>query len=402
MIEAILWRHRFLEGHPNEQAVIVTTERGGRIRSATTVYTLNGKVYCSSNSLGERQSIPGFTAGDLRDPDGVTRARKFIVDLRKSYAAGTSFQTDPGDSVPDPVLGTFLVTAEESGDYLQAANIPVEMESGDMNPGTLAMNPDNLWHRARQVGTVALTKARFDAFSEPAGEVLGWTFQALHSPERAGIVPVTLTMLSGKFPRTNPRGAAPLENPQVLIFEWEGVHYYYHPDIGTWAKPLPPNPLTGLPYLCVKNGGLLECAYFCATYTRAHPGAKTALLADDPVMAAYPAGEKLGLFIPSFGRFTLPKDYVDALDDPTSLAQLRDELLAMQKGQKAVPDVIPDGMPGDDRNLQVRRAFLAFQTAGVPCQLHEDHGATLDFTWNGVAYAYGPDQEIHPGVAATP
>jgi hypothetical protein len=402
MIEAILWRHRFLDKHPGEQALIVTTERGGRIRSATTVYTLDGKVFCSSNSLGERQSIPGFVAADLKGPDGIARARKFIVDLRKRYSAGTSFQTDPGDSVPDPVLGTFLVRAEESGDYWQAANIPVDLEGGANNPGTLAMNPYDLWRRAQQVGTVALTGARFDAFSEPAPEVLSWTYQALHSPERAGVVPVTLTLLSGKFPRTNPRGAAPIENPQVLIFDWEGVHYFYHPDIGTWSRPLPPNPLTGLPYLCVKNGGLLECAYFCATYTRIHPGTKTALLPDDPVMAAYPSGEKLGLFIPSFGRFTLSKDYLDALDDPASLAQLRDQLIAMQKDQKVAPNVLPEGMPGDDRDLQVRRAFLAFQAAGVPCQLHEDHGASLDFTWNGVAYTYGPDPAVHSGLAGAP
>src|SRR5580698_2243556 len=31
MIEAILWRHHYLEDHPQEQAVIVTTGRGNRI-----------------------------------------------------------------------------------------------------------------------------------------------------------------------------------------------------------------------------------------------------------------------------------------------------------------------------------------------------------------------------------
>ena len=403
MVEAILWRHRFLEKHPREQALIVTNEpKGGRIRWATTVYTLKGKVLCSSNSLGEDQSMPGFVAADLKGPDGVARARKFIDDLRNRYAAGTGFKTDRADVRIDPVLGTFLVRAEESGDYTRPANHPVDFESGDMNPGTIAQDPRVAYLRAQEVGDVALTRARFDAFSEPAGEVLSWTYQVLHSPERAGLVPVALTLLGGKFERVNPRGAAPIENPQVLVFDWEGLHYFYHPDIGTWAVPLPPNPLTGLPYLCVKNGGLLECAYFCATYGRSHPGARTVLLADAPVMAAYPLGEKLGLLIPSFGRFTLAKSHLGALDDPASLARLRDQLLALEKGKTAAPGAIPDEMPGDDHNLQVRRAFLAFQAAGVPSQLHEEHGASVDFIRNGVAYTYGPDQEVHSVVAATP
>ncbi len=75
--------------------------------------------------------------------------------------------------------------------------------------------------------------------------------------------------------RTHPRlhGARDL---QCVVFDWEGVQYYYQPDLGTWAKPLPLNSITGLPYLCVQNGALLECAYFCATYAQRHPGQKAA------------------------------------------------------------------------------------------------------------------------------
>ena len=313
-----------------------------------------------------------------------------------------------------------MVASEETGDYRNLRTMIAPPQAMATGPGT--GNSAEGRAAAINTGYQQQQKAAVQAFGEPAGEILSWTYQALHSPERAGIVPVAISWVDvqGSTMTVSPfqdfpdaqGNLAPLDIPsskktplyhlEAIVFDWEGVQYLYNPDVGTHAKPLPLNPLTGLPYLCVKNGGLLECAYFCATYAQSHPGAKTALLSDDPVMAAYPAGEKLGLFIPSFGRFTLPKDYLDALDDLTSLAQLRDQLLAMQKAQKAVPDLIPDGMPGDDRDLQARRAFLAFQAAGVPSQLHEEHGASMDFTWNGVAYTYGPDQQVHSGVAATP
>jgi hypothetical protein len=35
--------------------------------------------------------------------------------------------------------------------------------------------------------------------AETSDEVLGWTFQALHDPNRAGIVPVALSQLKGRF-----------------------------------------------------------------------------------------------------------------------------------------------------------------------------------------------------------
>jgi len=50
---------------------------------------------------------------------------------------------------------------------------------------------------------------------------------------------------------------------------------------------------------------------------------------------------------------------------------------------------------GDDAGLQLRRAFLAFQAAGLPCQMSEQAEPSLTFTLNGVAYVYGPDQPVH-------
>ena len=78
LIEAIFWRHRFLTRHPQEDAVILTTVRGSRLVSATTVYSLEGKIYASSNALGEKVSVPGLASPDLHRAEGLARAANFI------------------------------------------------------------------------------------------------------------------------------------------------------------------------------------------------------------------------------------------------------------------------------------------------------------------------------------
>jgi hypothetical protein len=198
--------------------------------------------------------------------------------------------------------------------------------------------------------------------------------------------PLTQNILSAKK-------GAPVDLT-AIVFDWEGVQYLYNPDVGTQAKPLPLNPVTGLPYLCVKGGALMECAFFCATYAKQHPEEKAVLLTGDPVLAAYQSDGKLKLFIPSLGRFTLPPDFAEAIDDAASLGRVRDQLAALERQNGARPDAIPDQVPGDDAGLQRRRAFLALQAAGLPCQINEQAEPSLTFTLNGVAYVYGPDQQV--------
>ena len=55
---------------------------------------------------------------------------------------------------------------------------------------------------------------------------------------------------------------------------------------------------------------------------------------------------------------------------------------------------IPEGMTGDDGDMQMRRAFLAFKAAGIRCALDESEQPTFTFTWDHVDYVYGPDQQV--------
>jgi hypothetical protein len=465
LIEAILWRHRYLKEHPREDAIIVTTQQGTRVRSATTVYTRDGKVYGSSNALGENLLLKGLAPADLHRPEGLARARKFIAEIRGTssdalpstarYSPGggtdrdaaplsTGASDDPGSPpassnagnglgdpaapAPNPkassteiepvpsALSSLLVAAEESGDYsiLAAAAGPAQhFAASDYSNATGHTDSQiqGQWDKANY----ELGQAAIQAFAEPSGEILSWTYQALHDPARAGIVPVALAQVrtKGKVMTISPFDATSSTDPlqphsivsaqksvvktvEAIVFDWEGVQYLYQPDIGTEAKPLPLNAITGLPYLCVKNGALLECAYFCATYARQHPEEKAVLVPGDPVVAAYQKDGRLGLFIPTLGRFTLPKDYWDAVNDRDSLGQLRDQLVALQRQKGEAPDLIPQEIAGDDADLQMRRAFLACEAAGIPCHLNEAAEPTLDFTWEGAAYIYGSDQQVRP------
>jgi hypothetical protein len=414
LIEAILWRHRYLTEHTDEEAVIVTTQKGEKIRSATTVYTKDGKVYGSSNALGEKLPIPGLVPADLHLPSGIARARNYIIAVRGGHGSSAS-GTDLSTLLPPS--GALLVTAEDSGDYSMLAQAAGAPERAPTIHGVPIPGAQDAYDTANR----ALRVAMVQAFAEPSTEILSWTYDAMHNSARAGIVPVALAQVhvEGSIAMISPfaanlNDAIALRSNQLpskniisekkhvtqyltaIVFDWDGVQYLYQPDVGTQGKPLPLNPVTGLPYLCVKGGALMECAYFCATYAKQHPDEKAVLLPGDPILAAYQSDGKLGLFIPSLGRFTLSKDFADAIDDAASLAQLRDQLVALQQQQRgARPDVIPDQILGDDTDMQMRRAFLAFQSAGIPCQLNEDAGPSLSFTLEGAPYVYGPDQQVH-------
>lgn len=397
MIEAILWRHHYLAGQPKEEAIILTTHEGNRITSATTVYTRQGKVYASSDVLGEALPIKGLAAADLHGPNGPARALQFIVSARNALLDAAE-PLSSGE--PSPPFGSLLAVAEETGDYWilgRAAGPPAPVD-----PHTPAA-VRALVRQAHRDANRAVREELTQAFVvETATEVLGWTYQALHDPARAGIVPVALGPLKGRFLIAGTQPERFVTDPQVLVFDWEGAQYCYEPDVGTWVQKLPIDVTTGLPYLCIRNGALLECVYFGASYSRQHPGEKAVVLADDPPLAAYAADHKLNLFLPDYGRFGLPPDYLDALGSPAYLAQVRDRLLAIEQQRGAPASAIPQSMEGDDGDMQIRRAYVAFQAAGIACQLEEEGLPSLRFTWDRVSYVYGPDQRVRRAAGPPP
>jgi hypothetical protein len=390
LIEAILWRYRYLKEHPGNEALILTTQDGPRIKSATTVYTKDGRLYASSNALGENRPLKGFVTADLHNPKSVDRIRAVIQYVRDHYLpGGDTTRSDIAAAADDsanadlngglPTLGKALILAEEQGDYSVLA-----MMAGGQGRGQSAASH------------AALVDAMLMSFYEPSTEVVSWTYRTLHDPARAGIVPVALSQVDLE---TSP---GKKESVQELVFDWDGIHYLYNPDRGNFALAMPKNPVTGRPYLCVQNGGLLENVYFCATYLQDHPTEKALILPGTPSAVVYTASGTVGVFGLTRSSFGLPKRIgPGVLGDVPGLAQLRDRLVLQVAKLRQDPKMgaqmapIPGEMLGDSPDMQRRRAFLAFQAAGVPSHLTEGADFSLQFTWQGVNYAYGADQSVH-------
>ena len=68
LIQAIIWRHGYLRTHPSNEAIIFIDRGGnGRVRTATTVYTEDGKLYANSYALGDKVRMGNLTAADIHD-----------------------------------------------------------------------------------------------------------------------------------------------------------------------------------------------------------------------------------------------------------------------------------------------------------------------------------------------
>ncbi len=393
MVEAILWRHRYLTDHPAENAVIITDQDGEKTKWATIAFSQEGELYVTSNALGEHIHLPEFSPADLRTREGLEKIRQRIGASRELSEYGKDLmdflnhKTDvfvvrgstggPAEtnSNPDDLgrLSELKIVAEESGDY------SVLRLAGGHDP--------------------VMQDKFYSPYSDSPGEVLDWTYKTLHDPDKAGFVPVALNQVNIEI---SGKGATKTESIRAIVFDWEGVQYFYHPDRGTRAKPFPRNPVTRLPYLCVKNGGVMENVFFCATFLKVHPAEKVVLVPGDHPAVAFTMDDRLSLFSPGLGVYTLPKRYKPGdIANLERLQEIHSSLLAVAAKPRQQPKEgpprrvpVPDQMPGDTAEMEMRRAFMALQQAGVPSRLSAGAAPALTFSWLGVTYVYGPDQKV--------
>ena len=230
--------------------------------------------------------------------------------------------------------------------------------------------------------------------------MLDTVYRALRDPDRAGLVPVAVSPVAAQM-RTR-KGLVTRATP-ALVFDWEGIHYVYRPYRGTIGHAIPVNPVTGRPYLCVKDGGLIESIYFSATYRKGHPTEKAVVVSSDSPAAAYTVNGKLCLFSPSLNEFVLLKTSgPEAIGDQavlgSSIARAKAVLAARPAPAAAAGPArsghLPRQLAGDTADSQMRRIFIAFQEAGIPVHLSSGDTSSLTFTWEGVNYVYGADQQL--------
>jgi hypothetical protein len=433
LIEAIIWRHGYLAVHPSDQAVIYVERRGSRVLAATNVYTAGERLYANSWALGERVRLPGLTAADVRNE---AKVRQALRRLRGVYALNAQFAWSsasffPGGGSPidrvaqfsdplylssrdnlvvqsrylpgpqvflvPPVLGDYTALPDEE-DLSAAQQATLQAEEKADKASALAPERSYRpfltagWEIFAHTGYVVYTG---DGFHESGDELVDTVYRELSDPAKAGRIPVGL----GYIPVNPPRGdgsPGPTRMVPVVTFDWEGVHYVYRPYHGTAGSPIERNPVTGLPYLYVKDNGLMESIYFCATYPQSHPGERAVLVPGATPAAAYTIKGRLGLFCPALNKFAASKTLgAGAIDRPERLTAAVAEMqrAVAARGRQAEP--LTTGLRGDTPDAQMRRTFLAFEAAGLAPRLKSSPGdSSLTFTWQGATYVYGQDQRL--------
>jgi len=89
IVDAIGFRHAYLEQHPGEKAVVVVVTRppNPRVTQAVVAYTAAGKLHLESVAIGD--IVAGdLTAADIDHPDVI---RKYVEDIRDSYLMDLGF-----------------------------------------------------------------------------------------------------------------------------------------------------------------------------------------------------------------------------------------------------------------------------------------------------------------------
>jgi hypothetical protein len=267
-------------------------------------------------------------------------------------------------------------------------------------------------------------------------------YAALHDSDVMGNFPVAVSRLASRVAGAD--GTTLPASVPWLIFDWNGGHYGYHPAVGVIRQPVPTDPLTGRPFLCVALGDLVESIIFCAEYRKAHPGERAVLLfvphqADHgentggTAAAAFTRNGSLYFHSVFFGDIPLAENgrafTPPDLADPPRLYRAYASYLwsrfaaACQAKHQGVPDrrtihrggreiaeilgtSQPRELAGDTPELQVRRAFARAQALGLASEVGTEprpeepraRDVCLVLCWNVSEYIYVPSRGGHYGV----
>jgi len=190
---------------------------------------------------------------------------------------------------------------------------------------------------------------------------------------------------------------------RVLVLDWNQRHYLWNPATGVMEVPVPVDPLTHTPYLCVQQPELPGSVLFAAEYARLNPGERAEVLIDPrmlaqprtwfargAVVAAYTAEGRVWLHtgaesLPLPGA--VPADFAD-LPRLTAAALARYHRFLGERGSRAAP--VPAGLAGDTDELQLRRAHFRLQVANARPGRIRDASRVLVIDCGSLQCAYAP------------
>jgi len=196
---------------------------------------------------------------------------------------------------------------------------------------------------------------------------------------------------------------APRQKTRVLVLDWNQRHYLWNPAIGVIDVPVPVDPLTRTPYLCIQQPELPGSMLFVGEYVRLHPGEQAAVLLDPwmsshpltwfprgAAVAAFTDGAGVELSTP-YGNIPLPEATpADFSDRPrlTAAAFARYHRFLNERGAGAGP--APAGLIGDTNELQLKRAHFRLQVANARPGRIRDNTSVLVIDCGDRQCAYAP------------
>jgi hypothetical protein len=406
IVDAIGFRHEYLEAHPQEKAVVVVVTRAPstRVTQAVCAYTKDGKLRLASVAIGDIQPRE-LSAADIDHPDVI---RKYVQSIRDVYiiSAGLPAGNDSNDMYKEPAA-----TTSAAADASTPGNSDAGKQNAVSNGVAMARMQDvapsgGKLAAAEETGDYSkVTRGRRGPVLYPgsSGDMLDSAFHWLSDEKKVGLIPLARGKVDLDYFRTeasrNKDGL--IGSMDAVVFDWDGNHYAYTDQFGTLEMPIPTNPATGLPYLVIKNGDLMESVYFAATYERQNPQEKVVLLRPvDGVHAAvaYTRSGQVWVMSPFLGRFALPSQY--RIRDADVVANLHAALVARElknlpPGTACRPGTgVPQVLQGDGIIEQIRRAYLAFTDVGLPCSLTETDAKVpgLKVRFKGSEYGYQASQ----------
>lgn len=184
------------------------------------------------------------------------------------------------------------------------------------------------------------------------------------------------------------------------------------PAIACTLSPAPADPLTGQPFVCLRQGDIVEAVAFVVEYRRAHPTERATLVLP-PIthprqailpIAAFTRGDGIYLHTPTLGDVRM-QDRSPA--DIARGAELFSDYIAMLPVRAHPQRIWPDRIAGDTEERQLQRALGRLRLLGVVSiipRFKNPSDARLIFEFEGMQFGWSPRYAVsyYNGLADLP
>lgn len=217
---------------------------------------------------------------------------------------------------------------------------------------------------------------------------------------RAAVSFFPSAVVEASLPLEGSDGRVSQQTRRLLSLYWCGRQILWSPGLGALAVPLPRDPSTGSPRLCLAYPELPESLRFAAEYPRAHPEERAALVIN-PEVLAHPGGvARAGVAVAAYSRRgevllhtvwgeiplpgARPEDLARPDFAPGAFRAYTRRLRTLRPGESPA---VPTRLVGDTPELQIRRAVFQLQTTEAR-EVPTRGQPRLILEWRSLQYGY--------------